>query len=159
MDQDRLQSTTSSSAGFTAATTTIASPDSNISPHLPAETVHNISSVNTTTTELVTELRGLVDEIKSLRHRLTRARTRNQQHNSTSDTQKNQRDNTHSPEHQPTSKKQRQSPPSYCWTHGYTRNRSHTSHSCQQRAPGHQSSATCNNRQGGSEVHWRNLNN
>lgn len=41
-------------------------------------------------------------------------------------------------------------PKSYCWTHGYNVSRSHTSHNCERRAPGHQATATGNNIMGGS---------
>ena len=40
-------------------------------------------------------------------------------------------------------------PKYYCWTHGYTNSRYHTSRSCNDRADGHVSKATHRNRQGG----------
>ena len=40
---------------------------------------------------------------------------------------------------------------SYCWTHGRTRNRLHTSESCRNKAEGHKSEATLENKLGGSE--------
>jgi hypothetical protein len=39
----------------------------------------------------------------------------------------------------------------YCWTHGVLTNPNHTSATCRSPAPGHQSSATLADRQGGSE--------
>jgi len=40
---------------------------------------------------------------------------------------------------------------SYCWTHGRTRNRLHTSESCRNKAEGHNSAATLTNKLGGSD--------
>ena len=39
---------------------------------------------------------------------------------------------------------------SYCWTHGCTHTKNHTSQNCRNKAEGHQSEATLHNRMGGS---------
>ena len=38
----------------------------------------------------------------------------------------------------------------YCWTHGATNNPSHTSQTCRNPAPGHQTTASINNTMGGN---------
>jgi hypothetical protein len=43
---------------------------------------------------------------------------------------------------------------SYCWTHGSSRNRSHTSITCEHPAEGHQTAATLDNQMGGSTRVW-----
>lgn len=46
---------------------------------------------------------------------------------------------------------------SYCWTHGRTRNKLHTSKTCRTRAEGHQNEATLDNRMGGSAMYCQEL--
>ena len=40
----------------------------------------------------------------------------------------------------------------YCWTHGYRVGNKHNSETCQNKAPGHQDRATCDNTMGGSQA-------
>jgi hypothetical protein len=42
----------------------------------------------------------------------------------------------------------------YCWTHGTSRNVSHTSATCKKKAPGHRDDATTTHRHGGSDKIW-----
>jgi hypothetical protein len=54
---------------------------------------------------------------------------------------------------------QAQSPPptpmsSYCWTHGYSKNLSHTSKTCNKKAANHQDDATATHTMGGSTKVW-----
>lgn len=45
-------------------------------------------------------------------------------------------------------------PTHYCWTHGGSRNKEHTSASCRNKLPGHQDAATLTDKMGGSERVW-----
>jgi hypothetical protein len=144
MERDRQQSLTSASEGFVAIVQQQHEKQqhqTNQSQSTPQPITPTTCAAvqNTTTTSkrqaddhtIVTELRELINEIKSLKQSFT----------------------THQPNHnsqQRASKKQRKHTPSYCWTHGCTSNPQHNSKSCNKRAQGHCETATYNNRQGGS---------
>jgi hypothetical protein len=142
MDRDRLQTSTILSEGIAASITT--SSTSNDKPQatifevspctsLPqANNIHQPIEAPATAT-LVTEIRELISTIKSFKTHI----------NERQQFLKNDIE-------QPTTKRNRTTSRSYCWTHGCTHNPYHTSKTCVNRAEGHQVAATYDNKLGGS---------
>lgn len=114
MDLDRLETTTTGTAGYHGANSIIQQPHAPVPP----------------TTE---EVSLMMAELHLLR------------------AQAHQANNVAPPSYAP-----RQPPQqlSYCWSHGTSRNTSHTSATCRNKQPGHQDTATLSNPMGGSTFVW-----
>jgi hypothetical protein len=124
MNMDRLQSTTTT-ADFTGANFVSAASVQTVTTaasSLAESTLTAATQQANSVAQLTTELTSLMTEVKMLRAQLKR------QGNNDGTTKVL----------------------SYCWTHGSTRNQRHNSHTCTNKAPGHNELATAINKLGGS---------
>ena len=102
-------------------------------------TVAQLSSANATLTSQVASLQTMLSNLQATLSSM-------QANNNNGTNNNNNRNNRPFPrDYEPNSKH-------YCWTHGLTRRRGHTSANCRNKDEGHQDDATFRDRKGGSNA-------
>ena len=116
--------------------TTLATTIANINCHIqklnkaPVASVHNSETTNLTALSLITSsVSDLQQQLADLKHKNKQLRNKHNRRPCTRRVNGN-----------------------YCWTHGYRVGNKHNSATCQNKAPGHQDNATCENTMGGSKA-------
>jgi hypothetical protein len=129
MNLDRQQSATAASAGFhavnsvtTAGATTAITKATTHTDNTDASTLTEQTQQANSVALLQADLTALMTEVKDLRAQLKRQQATGS----------------------------RTTALSYCWTHGYTKNKLHNSRTCTNKADGHRDEATTSNNMGGN---------
>ena len=134
--REALVNLTTSAATDRKLLTTLATTIANINDHIqhlnkpPIATVNNSEATNSTALSLITSsVTGLQQQLADLKRENKQLRNKQTQRPRTRHDNRN-----------------------YCWTHGHCVGNKHTSATCQNKAPGHQDNATCENTMGGREA-------
>ena len=116
--------------------TTLATTVANINDHIQHLNKPPVASVNNSETTNLTALSSITSSVTDLQQRLADLKRENEQlRNKQTRCPSTQHDNRN-----------------YCWTHSHHVGNKHTSATSQNKAPGHQDNATCENTMGGSEA-------
>ena len=116
--------------------TTLATTVANINDHIQKLNKAPVASAYNSETTNSTALSSITSSVSDLQQQLADLKRENEQlRNKHNRRPRTRRDNGN-----------------YCWTHGYCVGNKHNSATCQNKAPGHQDNATCENTMGGSEA-------
>lgn len=130
MDRDRLEQTTTRTAGYHAANAVLSNlPPEAINPPPPPSTHHVCAAASPSPS-----LASLTHQLRQCQAALAAL--------------------TVSGPPAPAALPATTAVRSYCWTHGFIQNLAHTSSTCKHKAPGHVDTATGTNKNGGSDKIW-----